>query len=373
MNTIELDVTSPDEAILTRTNQQISKDLIGVCSIPLQGLLVNDLIQGDFPIYKQNERVGKLIINIIWEEIKVGINENLLNSMQYKTDINQDNLILKLANALKEKGLNVESAFHIFDIDKQNEISVDNFQNTLIYTLKFTTNQMEMDHLIKLIFKNQGRTKLDKVDFYQIFSKLLPSGQLYETQYNISNNIYLNNTNTNNDFQLKKEQGNNDINAKTSNSGYISGNQIYNNINQDLNNKDKDKETINSNKDRSLNEIGELIAKYKLKKGKSKSDAVDIFKFIFDKDASLGIDKKELEKGFANMGIILTENERNHVWKKMSGNKGSIDFASFKAFHDNYCIMSIPSNENTIKSQEANMSGTQISGPFVPNNTEYHG
>ena len=73
------------------------------------------------------------------------------------------------------------------------------------------------------------------------------------------------------------------------------------------------------------------------------------------------------------MGINLTDNERNQVWKKMSGNKGSIDFASFKAFHDNYCLVSIPSNENTIRSHEINMSGTQISGPFAPNITEYHG
>ena len=369
-NPIELDV-SRDEAKLSKTNQQISKDLIGICSIPLQGLLINDLIQGDFPIYNmQNERVGKLIINIIWEEIKVGINENLINSMQYKTDINQDNLILKLANALKEKGLNVESAFNIFDIDKKNEISLDNFQNTLIYTLKFTTNQIEMDHLIKLIFKNQGRTKLDKVDFYQIFSKLLPSAQLYQTQYNI-NNV----NNLNNMYNTQMEQDNKDINNKQeSNPEYVSANQIYNKTN--INNKEKNNETIHSNKDnkdRSLNEIGELIAKYKLKKGKSKSDAVDIFKYIFDKDASLGIDKKELDKGFANMGINLTENERNQVWKKMSGNKGSIDFASFKAFHDNYCLISIPSNENTIRSHEINMSGTQISGPFAPNITEYHG
>ena len=42
-------------------------------------------------------------------------------------------------------------------------------------------------------------------------------------------------------------------------------------------------------------------------------------------------------------------------------------------FIHNYCLISIPSNENTIRSHEINMSGTQISGPFAPNITEYHG
>ena len=43
----------------------------------------------------------------------------------------------------------------------------------------------------------------------------------------------------------------------------------------------------------------------------------------------------------------------------MSNNKGFIDFASFKEFHDNYCLIPIQSNENTIKSKDGNMSGTQ--------------
>ena len=47
--------------------------------------------------------------------------------------------------------------------------------------------------------------------------------------------------------------------------------------------------------------------------------AVDLFKSIFDKDASLGIDKNNLNKGFSNMGINLSENEKNNLWKKRLG------------------------------------------------------
>ena len=361
MNPIELDVTSQDEARLSNRNKQISQDLIGICSIPLQGLLINDLIQGEFPIFNMNDqRVGKLVVNIIWEEIKVGINEGLLSAMNYKTDIYHDNLILKLANALKEKGLNIESAFNIFDIDKKSEISLDNFKNTVIFTLKFTTNQNEMEHLIKILFLSQGRSKLDKADFYKIFSKLLPSGQLYQTQYNINNVNNLNNNINSQSIQDSQVPVKDEM-SKTENKPSINvNNTSLNQLNQ-TNIKDKDK----TNRTRKFEEIGELVAKYKLKRGKSKSEAVDIFKDIFDKDASLGIDKKELAIGFEKMGIILTDTERNNLWKKMTNNIGNIDFASFKAFHDKYCLVPVQSNDNTMRSIAANNSIN--SGASMPN------
>ena len=90
--------------------------------------------------------------------------------------------------------MNIESAFNIFDIDRMNEISLDNFKNTLLFTLKFSTNQIEIEHLIKLLYKNKGKTKLDKADFYKVFSKLLPSeGESYVKQSNININPDINN------------------------------------------------------------------------------------------------------------------------------------------------------------------------------------
>ena len=42
----------------------------------LQSLLINNLIQGEFPIYNmKDQRVGKLIVNIFWEEINMKSNE----------------------------------------------------------------------------------------------------------------------------------------------------------------------------------------------------------------------------------------------------------------------------------------------------------
>jgi protein fantom len=68
LNSIDLEVDDPNEARMFYTNQVASRDLIGSCKIPLRGLLANDLIQGDFPLFNlKNEKVGTLVINIIWE------------------------------------------------------------------------------------------------------------------------------------------------------------------------------------------------------------------------------------------------------------------------------------------------------------------
>ena len=61
------------------------------------------------------------------------------------------------------------------------------------------------------------------------------------------------------------------------------------------------------------------------------------------------------------MGIILTDGEREKLWKKISGNKGIIDFSSFKTFYENYCKEEKKEDNNEI------LTGTQQSGPFLTN------
>ena len=331
MNPIELDVNEPKEASLVYTNQQISKDIIGICKIPLRGLLSNDLIQGEFPIFNlKDEKVGSLVINIIWEEIMIGT-ESIM--VKYD-DVSEDQLIIKLAEALKQKGLNIESAFNIFDIDGENEISIDNFKNTLIFTLKFTTNQNEIEYLVNMLFKNKGKIKLDKADFYKIFSKLLPSeGPNYAAKININNSSEVKNSLIDNNINNSEKTKEKEIIINTQENEQRSSSIIQSPINTNLNNRDNVSE---KKKERTISELGQLVFKYKQSKRKN-VDAVDLFKDIFDKDASLGIDKKELHKGFEKMGIILTDGEREKLWKKISGNKGIIDFSSFKIFYENYC------------------------------------
>ena len=355
MNPIELDVNEPKEASLVYTNQQISKDIIGICKIPLRGLLSNDLIQGEFPIFNlKDEKVGSLVINIIWEEIMIGT-ESIM--VKYD-DVSEDQLIIRLAEALKQKGLNIESAFNIFDIDGENEISIDNFKNTLIFTLKFTTNQNEIEYLVNMLFKNKGKIKLDKADFYKIFSKLLPSeGKNYATKININNSSEVKNSLIDNNINNSEKTKEKEIIINTQENEQRSSSIIQSPINTNLNNRDNVSE---KKKERTINELGQLVFKYKQSKRKN-VDAVDLFKDIFDKDASLGIDKKELHKGFEKMGIILTDGEREKLWKKISGNKGIIDFSSFKTFYENYCKEEKKEDNNEI------LTGTQQSGPFLTN------
>ena len=61
------------------------------------------------------------------------------------------------------------------------------------------------------------------------------------------------------------------------------------------------------------------------------------------------------------MGIILTDGEREKLWKKISGNKGIIDFSNFKIFYENYCKEEKKEDNNEI------LTGTQQSGPFLTN------
>ena len=307
------------------------------------------------------------------------IGNDINTGIKYGEEIYDDQLVIKLAEALKQKGLNVDSAFNIFDIDKMNEISLDNFKNTLIFTLKFTTNQSEIEYLIQLFYKNKGKTTLDKADFYKIFSKLLSNeGRGYMTQTNINiinkdDNSIINNNIINNNKEKSEENTNIQPPKEKELINTEENNQITSVINQSNNNTEmnnRENSIIqNIQKDRSINELGQLILKFRLSKS-SNYDAVDLFKDIFDKDASLGIDKKELQKGCEKMGIILTNNERDNLWKKISGNKGFIDFSNFKSFYDNYCKNENNEDNNNRIITGENLTGTQISGPFLTNKPE---
>ena len=65
---IEVDILNKDQVKLV--DSQNVQDLIGVSRIPLKGLLINDLIQGSFPVLNvNNKQVGELVVNIFWEEL----------------------------------------------------------------------------------------------------------------------------------------------------------------------------------------------------------------------------------------------------------------------------------------------------------------
>ena len=223
----------------------------------------------------------------------------------------------------------MDSAFNIFDMDRNNEISIDNFKNILIYTLKFTTNQNELEHLVNLLFSNKSRTKLSKLDFYKIFSLLLPhngpAASLLSSQFNVEINEdeerktmnktspFLVQENSDSQFsinpQKKRLDNTQTIHNKELGSIIDSSNNI-NNINTQLKNMKDTTILINTN--RSLEELGKLVFEYKMKMG---GDISKIFKNM-DKDGSMGIDKRELRLGYKRMGIELSDVELNRLWRE---------------------------------------------------------
>ena len=345
INPIEIDINDPNQIKLVNSNNENSNDLIGICRVPLKGLLINDLVGDEFPIVNmKNERVGVLYLNIFWEEVNIQEEEE---DLPYETEAYKDALVLKLANVLKSKGLNLDSAFNIFDMDRNNEISIDNFKNILIYTLKFTTNQNELEHLVNLLFSNKSRTKLSKLDFYKIFSLLLPhngpAASLLSSQFNIEINEdeerktmnktspFLVQENSDSQFsinpQKKRLDNTQTIHNKDLGSIIDSSNNI-NNINTQLKNMKDTTTLINTN--RSLEELGKLVFEYKMKMG---GDISKIFKNM-DKDGSMGIDKRELRLGYKRMGIELSDVELNRLWRELSPDNKNISFARFREFHE---------------------------------------
>ena len=74
------------------------------------------------------------------------------------------------------------------------------------------------------------------------------------------------------------------------------------------------------------------------------------------------------------MDIFLTDSEVSILWKKLVGGNKQIDFASFKRFHEEYCLIPIKNNENSMRSLGRNPSGSQNNVPLVNQvHTEYHG
>lgn len=367
MNPIEVDINNKEEIKLINSNQEISNDLIGICRIPLKGLLNTDLVQGEFPIVNSNnQKIGLLYVNIFWEEANFGENEEY--EMPFETEAYKDALIIRLSNVLKSKGLNLDSAFNMFDMDKKKEISIDNFKNMIIFTLQFTTNQNEVEHLIKILFQNQNRNKLTKLEFFQIFQNLLPhdgpaSSLLMSSAYKIENNednnfmsnpMIPNKIQSNYDSQFtissnKEKISKPTIVQKTNYNYNLTNNMenINNQINNTVNNLGEITTIVNTN--RSLEELGKMVFEHKMKMGGELSPT--LFKDL-DEGGSLGIDKNQLRKVYQKMGIVLSDAELNKLWKELSPDNKNIGFARFKDFQEKF----MPNTRKAIPIQRDEMS-----------------
>jgi Ca2+-binding EF-hand superfamily protein len=166
------------------------EDLIGIAKIPLKDLILNSLIQNNFPIYNTSGQfAGELVLNVFWEQVAIDSDEN--NKLPYEVKAWEENIVIQLADLMKHKGLNLNSAFEIFDRENKQLISLVNFRDTVLFTFNFTSKQEELEALTQLIFN--GKTSLSKLDFYKIFAYLLPNDgitdNLITTHKTINNQV----------------------------------------------------------------------------------------------------------------------------------------------------------------------------------------
>ena len=344
---IEVD-TDGKEVEMVRKN--IENDLIGICKIKLRGLILNNKIEGKFSILNEegNTNMGYLIVNIIAEEIFLEEKEK-----RAKNELEQiegyDQLLAKLAFILRDKGLKMNSAFNIFDKDKEDQISLENFRSIALFTLKF--EQKDLDKLIQIVFGN--KVVLDRKDFYQIFKNLLS----LEDDFDSTQKIKTLGEQSQISFNIIDKQNNNNIKNNTtgalnqydvniSNSGIMTNYNNFNNYNNINNNNNMNNNSnLNSQvlkntrrKSRTMNEIMLKVDDYMFYFGKR--TAADLFK-IFDQDTNLKVGKKELANGFAKMGISLNPEELEMIWKNIVGksSKNSFGVEEFMEFYEKHKIL----------------------------------
>ena len=349
--------TDGKEVEMVRNNN--NTDLIGICKIKLRGLILNNKIESKFPVLNEEgtDNMGYLVVSIVAEEIILDSDDKKTkNIFDSKVIEGIDPLIIKLASVLREKGLNMNNAFRIFDKDDEDQISLENFKSIVLFTLKCTKNDDELAKLVNVVFKN--KVVLDKQDFYQIFNNLLPFddefnsnrrtnilGEKTEISFNVidkqNNQNEVNNYNTtgalrvnpNNNIQNNNLTNYNLYESNTNTNLFNNTNNI-NNTNYNMNkNTNNNVNNVGRRRSRSINEIMIQVDEYMLYFGKR--TASDLFK-IFDQDANLRVGIKELADGFAKMGIALNPEELSIIWKHivLSNTKDSFGIEEFMAFYE---------------------------------------
>lgn len=344
-------------------------DLIGICTIKLKDLILQDKIQNSFPIINRNgKKAGELSVLIFWEQVILAKN-NKLNNVPYDTNLWEEDLIIKLGEKLKQKKLTVESAFEFFNIDNEETLSASNFRHVLMSQLKYMNNN-EVSSIIDILFNSSNF--LSRLTFSKFFLPLLSSSKMLtdddkkETK-NITVTIKhdmekVNNTISNlveekaSVVNIQKQESKVDlgINRKSSmpedyelNYKSTENNKVLSQSPQKDTFKKKSTKGLitkdgwdyKTDSDRPNNEIMLLMADYS--KRTNKNSISEIFK-LFDKDINSFINKKEVLNGFVRVGIPLSKTELDRVWEEMietNKNLDKVDLSLFKRFFERYDII----------------------------------
>lgn len=136
----------------------------------INGLINNEIIDSTLPVHgAKNEKRGNLHIKIFWHEgamPKKPMPEDSLISKSWEHE-----LILRIAAAIRSKQLTIESAFMIFDQDRDQVVNLFDFQATLLGTLNMHIHKEEVELLYQKL-----PSPLTKDNFISVFGLHVPQG-----------------------------------------------------------------------------------------------------------------------------------------------------------------------------------------------------
>ena len=329
---IEVDV-GKDVRMVREENDE---DLLGICKIELKNLILVGKIEGKFAIRKNtiNNIVGNLIINISCEEINKFDQKPININFTVKKE-GVDPLLIKLAAFLRNKGLNMNSAFKLFDTNNEDSISLDSFRS-VISSIKFTDLNSEISRLIQIIFGLKTRIYQD--DFTRVFEGLLPYDDNTLFDYNQKNKSHFYDNNLidskNMEFSINRQY------EKLYNQGVIQTMNDQDNMNLRKDNLKVSNVIRNENIDngqmRNIRDIMKQVNDYMI--GFGAYSAIDLYK-MFDYDGNTLVGKKEMADGFGNLGIKLNNEELEMIWYEIVGNDPEVeyfDFLAFKKFYEKH-------------------------------------
>jgi len=146
------------------------QDIIGMVHIPLNPLLLDTAIEGNFSLYNsQGRQSGVLVMRITWQDSRV-------ESLGYGTPLTkvwEREVFERIASNLLNRELTLEAAFNIFDQDQDGQISASEFRNTVLMTLRLPISDQEVSLLVNSFSSTDG--SLTREEFYNKFAGLLPS------------------------------------------------------------------------------------------------------------------------------------------------------------------------------------------------------
>ena len=348
---LEVKMNQDKENIDLVDNPEI-EDFVGIAKINLKSLILQERIQGNFPIINRDgKQSGEVGILIFWEEVTV--HNNKIKVQPYETKAWEEEQVIRLGEKLKSKKHNIESAFELFNLDQNDQISLSNFKLVLMTQLKYSDSN-EIELLVNLIFRES--IFLSKLNFNKIFIPLLPEananqsnsftkGLMKEVEKKTTTEITVTHTTDKSKVladlkeetttvEIKKDEKTPTKELEKERKSTMLDEYEINYKSQNTKKEIEHNTTSNDlliDTDRNNFEIVQLIADYMKKTNRHAFS--ELFK-MFDKDSNGHISKKEVKEGFFRIKIPISNLELDRIWADMvsAPTNTNVKMSEFKKF-----------------------------------------